>query len=358
MKLAIFSNKGYWVDHFNKVKIPCEHQFFDSKLNKETVCHTSASSCHKLILLLFLINFAMVAKGYDAVCIFVNDIICSETLTILKEGGTKLILLRCAGFNNVDLEAAKKCGITCLRVPRYSPNAVAEYAAALMMTLNRKIHKAYNRVREGNFSLESLEGFDFFGKTVGVFGTGKIGELLCNILVGFGCKIIAYDVVENEACKKIGVKYMSQEEVFRQSDIISLHTPLLKDTKHMINDKTISLMKDGVMLINTSRGALIDTKAVINGLKSKKIGYLGIDVYENEGGLYFDDNSGQIMMDDTLARLMTFPNVLITGHQAWFTQQALDAICQVTMKNLNDFKNGTIDKGNLVEYEPSGCAAK
>eukprot|EP01133_Synstelium_polycarpum_P010782 gene10782-12562_t len=331
-KIILFSNKSYWTKFFDECKKDVDITYLDGPI------------CEKSVEL---------AKGYQAVCVFVNDVLNKNTLKRLKEGGTKLILLRSAGFNNVDMEAAHSLGFTVLRVPSYSPYAVAEFAVAMIMTLNRKTHKAYNRVRESNFNLEGLEGFDMRGKTVGIAGTGKIGCLLAGILNGFGCKLIGYDIYENEEAKKLGLKYVPLEELWKQSDIISLHAPLTKETKYMVNDKSIEQMKDGVMLINTSRGALVDTKAVIKGLKSGKIGYLGMDVYEEEADLFFDDQSDRIMQDDILARLMTFPNVLVTGHQAWFTKQALQAICETTVDNFNDFQKGTIKPANLVEYKPS-----
>eukprot|EP01132_Coremiostelium_polycephalum_P007468 gene7468-9175_t len=327
MKIALFSNKPYWSRFFKPIKHEYEIKYFDLPLNKET---------------------ALIANGFEAVSAFVNDSLDKDTLTVLKEGGTKVILMRCAGFNNVDLVAADKLGLTILRVPSYSPYSVAEFTITIMLTLNRKIHKAYNKVREGNFDLDGLVGFDMFKKTVGIVGTGKIGEIVATILKGFQCNIIAFDVVENPACKQLGVKYVSLDELWKQSDIITLHAPLNPKTKHMVNDESIAKMKDQVMLINTSRGGLVDSSAVIKGLKSGKIGYLGLDVYEEESDLYFEDRSSYIIQDDVLTRLMTFPNVLITGHQSWFTKQALEAICKTTIDNLKDFENGTPNSVNLV----------
>ncbi len=259
---------------------------------------------------------------------------------MLAQGETRMIALRCAGYNNVDLAKAQELGIHVARVPAYSPYAVAEHAAGLILTLNRKYHKAYNRVREGNFSIEGLLGFDLHGKTVGVIGTGKIGQLFAKIMHGFGCQILAYDVHPAEECAKLGAKYVPLDELFAKSDIISLHCPLLPATKHLIDEEAIAKMKPGAMLINTSRGALINTKAAIEGLKTGQIGYLGIDVYEEEADLFFENKSETVIQDDVFARLMTFPNVLVTGHQAFFTENALQAIAEVTVENLGEFFAG------------------
>ncbi|WDI45120.1 2-hydroxyacid dehydrogenase [Bremerella sp. P1] len=283
---------------------------------------------------------APLASPFEAICCFVNDEISAGVLQKLADGKTKLIAMRCAGYNNIDLPVAQQLGIQVARVPAYSPYAVAEHAAGLILTLNRKYHKAYNRVREGDFSLGGLLGFDLHGKTVGVIGTGKIGQIFARIMHGFGCELLAYDVHPAEECQKLGVKYEALEEVLAQSDIISLHCPLLPATKHLIDDQAIAKLKPGAMIINTSRGGLIDTKAAIGGLKSGQIGSLGIDVYEEEADLFFEDMSESVIQDDVFARLVTFPNVLVTGHQGFFTQNALEAIANVTVENLKQFSAG------------------
>jgi D-lactate dehydrogenase len=259
---------------------------------------------------------------------------------LIKKGVT-LIALRSAGYNHVDIEYAKKKGIKVCRVPAYSPQAVAEHTIALILCLNRKIHQAHNRVREGNFSLHGLMGFNLYQKTIGIIGTGKIGTALAHILNGFGCKLLGYDPQPSEECKKLGLEYVSLNQLLKSSDIISLHCPLNEQTRHMINDQTIALMKKGIMLINTGRGKLIDTKAAINALKSKQLGYLGIDVYEEEEPLFFEDHSEEIINDDVFCRLLTFPNVLITGHQGFFTQEAVLHIAQTTLENITNFANNT-----------------
>ncbi|WP_040727514.1 2-hydroxyacid dehydrogenase [Thiomicrorhabdus sp. Kp2] len=277
------------------------------------------------------------ANGAEVVSAFVNDRLDAKVLTLLAEGGTKLIALRCAGFNNVDLEAAKKLGLKVVRVPAYSPYAVAEHTIALMLGLNRKLYRAYNRVREGNFSLNGMLGFDMHGKTVGIIGAGRIGRLVGKMLKSFGCEVLIYDPYTCEACHDLGIKQVELSEIFAESDIISLHCPLNKETNHLINAKSISQMKNGVMLINTGRGALMDTTALIEGLKNKKIGYLGMDVYEKEGALFFEDHSCEIIQDDAFERLLTFHNVLITGHQAYFTQEALTHIAETTTANIHEY---------------------
>ena len=242
--------------------------------------------------------------------------------------------MRCAGFNNVDLDTAKELGLVVTRVPAYSPESVAEHTIALIMGLNRKLHKAYNRVKDDNFSLAGLLGFDLHGKTVGVIGTGQIGLALVRILKGFGCRIICFDPNESDEVTTLGGSYVPLEAIFSQSDIISLHCPLMSKTNHLINEQSIAQMKDGVMIINTSRGGLVDTQSVINGLKNRKIGYLGLDVYEMEGDLFFEDKSLEIIQDDVFQRLLTFPNVIITGHQGFFTQEALQKIAETTIENI------------------------
>ncbi|MBP7252512.1 MAG: 2-hydroxyacid dehydrogenase [Alphaproteobacteria bacterium] len=287
------------------------------------------------------------AADYDAVCGFVNDTFSAPILQLLKSAGIKFILLRSTGFNNVDLKAADALGFTVMRVGYYSPYAVAEFAVTLMLALSRKIHRTYNKVREENFLLDGLLGFDLHGKTVGVIGTGKIGQVLSRILNGFGCHVLAYDVVENQSCKDAGARYCPLPELFIKSDIISLHVPLTPTTHHLINADTISQMKRGVVLINTSRGGLVDTTALIHGLKSQQLGAVGLDVYEEEGDLFFRDLSGQVLQDDRFARLLSFPNVLISGHQAFFTREALHDIAAATLANIEDFQAGRTNTSTL-----------
>jgi D-lactate dehydrogenase len=279
---------------------------------------------------------APLAHGYDAMCAFVNDRLDRPTLEILRDGGCKLVALRSAGYNNVDLAAARDVGLPVVRVPEYSPHAVAEHAVALVMTLNRKIHRAYARVREWNFSLDGLVGFDLYGKTVGIVGTGKIGRVAARIFAGFGCRVVAFDVAPstNE------LEYVELPELYRASDIISLHVPLTPTTHHMINAEALGLMKRGVMLVNTGRGALIDSRALIEALKTGHLGAAGLDVYEEEEGVFFQDLSNQVLQDDVLARLLTFPNVLITSHQAFLTREALASIAHTTLANVRAFERG------------------
>lgn len=293
---------------------------------------------------------AAMANGYPVVCAFVNDHLDRDVLTTLASGGTELIALRSAGFNNVDLEAAKELNLSVVRVPAYSPNSIAEHTVGLMLALNRRLHRAYNRVREGNFALDGLLGFDMAGKTVGIIGTGKIGEVVARILHGFGCQVIGYDPYPSDAARQAGVEYRDLDEVISESDILTLHLPLTPETHHMIDHDAIARMKQGAMLINTSRGALLNTSAVIEGLKSGHIGYLGLDVYEEEDDIFFQDLSGFILQDDVFARLLTFPNVLITGHQAFFTQEALNAIATTTVANITAFARGE----ELVNAVPLG----
>jgi D-lactate dehydrogenase len=287
---------------------------------------------------------ALLAQGAEAVCCFVNDHLDEASLTQLQQQGTRLIALRCAGFNQVDLSAAKRLGLTVARVPEYSPHAVAEHALGLIQMLNRHLHRAHYRVRENDYSLNGLLGFDLVNKCVAVIGAGKIGQVFAQIMQGIGCRVIAFDPQPNEELLARGVKFVSLDEIWQQADIISLHCPLTSSTHHMINADSISRMKEGVMLINTGRGGLIDTKAVILGLKIRKIGYLGLDVYEEEGDLFFEDYSNQVLQDDVFARLLTFPNVVITGHQAFFTREALTAIGEVTLANISHFEAGELDK--------------
>lgn len=283
----------------------------------------------------------------EAVCVFVNDCVNKSVITQLATQGVKVIALRCAGYNNVDVQACADHNIKVVRVPAYSPEAVAEHAVAMIMTLNRKTHKAYNRVREQNFSLHGLLGFDLHGKTIGVIGTGNIGKAFCKIMLGFGCDVLAYDIKPNDTLSKSGVKYISLQDLLSKSDILSLHCPLNADTKYVINSNSVQQMKHGVMLINTSRGGLIDTKAVIQGLKNGKIGSLGIDVYEQEENLFFRDLSETIIEDDTIARLMSFSNVLVTAHQGFFTHEALTQIAAVTLNNIKAFEKSEVLKNEV-----------
>lgn len=320
MKVAMFSTKNYDREYFERFNEDVhKFKYFELPLTPDTV---------------------PLVQGFQAVCVFVNDKLDGELLGKISEAGIRLVVLRCAGFNNVDLRAAKIQNITIMRVPAYSPHAVAEHAVALILTLNRKTHKAYNRIRENNFSLEKLTGFNLYGKTVGVIGTGHIGEIFCRIMLGFGCRVMAYDLQENDALKQCGVLYTSLDDLFREADIISLHCPLTPATQHLINDQAFAKMKPGVMLINTSRGAVINTQHAVEALKSGKLGYLGIDVYEQEENLFFEDLSEHIILDDLISRLMTFPNVLITSHQGFFTREALEQIAKITLQNITDFENG------------------
>jgi D-lactate dehydrogenase len=330
-KIVFFSTQPYDKQFFNQYNdsFGFELEYFETQLNTQTVT---------------LVEDAL------AVCVFVNDKVDAVVIKHLAAKKVKVIALRCAGFNNVDLEAAKAAGIKVCRVPAYSPEAVAEHALAMLLTLNRKTHKAYNRVREQNFSLNGLLGFDVHNKTVGVIGTGNIGACFCKLMLGFGCKVLAFDVIANKELEAAGVNYVPLIELLQQSDIISLHCPLNDLTKHIINLDTIDMMKRGVVLINTSRGGLIDTKAVIEGLKLGKIGYLGIDVYEQEEKLFFRDLSDDIIKDDAIQRLMSFPNVLVTAHQAFFTSEALTQIALTTLQNIKDLleKNNLSNKAALL----------
>jgi D-lactate dehydrogenase len=329
MKVAVFNTKSYDRMFLEKANQSFHHElkFFDTPLNVET---------------------CKLGFGFEVICGFVNDCFDREVLKQLSRQGTKLIALRCAGFNNVDLSAAKDLNLTVARVPAYSPYGVAEHAVALILALNRKIYRAHNRVHDGNFSLEGLLGFEIHGKTVGILGTGKIGLAMVSIMKGFGTQVLAYDVMRNPACEKMGARYVTKEELFKMSDIISLHLPLTKETHHVIDQNALAQMKDGVMLINTSRGGLIDSTCLIEGLKKGKIAYLGLDVYEEEEELFFEDHTGEVIQDDIFARLLTFPNVLITGHQAFFTQNALTNIAETTLKNIADFEAGKVLPENEI----------
>lgn len=321
MKLAVFSAKSY------------DRQYLASA-NAAGLSH----SRHELVF--HAVNLTAdtvpLAEGADAVCAFVNDTLSAPVLDALHSSGVKAVLLRCAGYNNVDLAKAEELGLFVANVPSYSPEAVAEFAVALIQALNRNTHRAYNRTREGNFNIEGLLGKTLHGKTVGVFGTGRIGVALARIMKGFGCQLLAHDVYENDEFKTLG-EYVSLDRLLADSDIVSLHCPLLESTKHIMNDASFAKMKPDAMLINTSRGGLIDTKAAIRALKAKQIGAMGLDVYEGEGSLFYNDHSGEILDDDDLMRLMTFHNVLVCGHQAFFTEEALREISEVTLRNLADF---------------------
>lgn len=280
------------------------------------------------------------ASQSGAVCVFVNDQMDKRVLEALAAQGTRLIALRCTGFNNVDLPAARDLGLTVVRVPAYSPHAVAEHAVGLILALNRKIHRSHARVREGNLTLDGLLGFDLYRQTAGIIGTGRIGTIVAHILNGFGCLLLAHDRLPNPACQARGVTYVPLSDLLAQSDIITLHCPLMPETYHMIDARAVDQMKPGVMLINTSRGALIDARIAIEALKSGKIGYLGLDVYEEEADLFFRDLSDRIIQDDVFARLLTFPNVIVTGHQAFFTRNALENIAETTLANIAAFERG------------------
>lgn len=320
MKIAVFSAKPYDKLFLEQVNQQDKHnhelEFLNPHLDSQTVT---------------------LAAGFEGVCVFVNDRLDRNVIKSLQQQGIKLIALRCAGYNNVDLQAAKELGIIVVRVPAYSPHAVAEHAIALILTLNRKLHRAYYRVREGNFALDGLLGFDLHNRTVGIIGTGQIGRIAGQILHGFGCRILAYDLYPHaEFAKRYG-QYVALEDLFAQSDIISLHCPLTPETYHVINEQAIATMKPGMMLVNTSRGGLVDTQAVIKGLKSQKIGHLALDVYEQESKMFFEDLSAEIIQDDVFQRLLTFPNVIITGHQAFFTEEALNNIAETTLANITAF---------------------
>lgn len=319
MKVAFFSTQPYDQVYFNRFVSTHTIHYFEAPLNEQTVG---------------------LAAGHQAICVFVNDKLNAAVLQQLKHLGVELILLRCAGFNNVDLTTAESLGLKVTRVPAYSPYAVAEHALALIMTLNRKTHKAYNRVREGNFSLNRLTGFDLHGKTVGVIGTGKIGQVFCDIMQGMGCKVLAFDLFEHAPTAAKGVQYLPLMDLLPVCDVVSLHCPLTDQTRHIINAQTLAMMKEGVMLINTSRGALIDTAAAIEALKSGKLGYLGLDVYEQEEKLFFHDLSENVIADDQIMRLLSFPNVLVTAHQGFFTEEALVQIAQTTMQHIDAFEAG------------------
>lgn len=321
MKVAVFSTKPYDRVFFTEANKSARHDllFLESRLKPVS---------------------ASLAVGCEAVCAFVNDQLGAEILQNLAAVGVKIVALRAAGYNNVDLAEAARLGITVVRVPAYSPHAVAEHALAMILTLNRKTHRAFNRIREGNFELEGLLGFDLYGKTAGVVGTGRIGVELIRILRGFGMEVLASDPHPSPKISELGARYLDPSDLFAQSDVIVLTCPLTAQTRHMVNPESLAGMKGGVMLINLGRGALIDSAAALEALKARKIAYLGLDVYEEEGDLFYEDHSGEIIEDDVLARLLTFPNVLITSHQAFFTQEALREIARTTLANLTNLERG------------------
>jgi D-lactate dehydrogenase len=322
MKLAVFDTRAYDREAFAAANLAYGHDvtYLEPRLTRET---------------------ASLAAGVPAVCSFVNDRVDAQALAILRDGGTRLIALRSAGYNHVDLDEAGRLGLVVVRVPEYSPHAVAEHTVGLILTLNRKIHRAYNRVRDANFSLEGLVGFDLFGKVCGIVGTGRIGATVARILHGFGCHLLACDLSPNEAlAAELGVRYADMSEMYREADIISLHVPLTPTSHHLINAGAFAQMKPGVLLINTGRGALIDSRALIDALKRGQVGAAGLDVYEEEEGIFFRNLSDQVLQDDVLARLLTFPNVLITSHQAFLTRDALANIADTTLANVRAFERG------------------
>jgi len=328
MRLAFFDTKPYDVPGFDRYAVPAgiEIKYFEANLTVDT---------------------ASLATGYDAVCVFVNDIVSEEVVDKLYQLGVKAIVLRCAGFNNVDIKAC--CGkIRVFRVPAYSPYAVAEHAMAMLLTVNRHTHKAYNRTRDFNFSLQGLTGYDLHGKTVGIIGTGKIGRVFSDICRGFGMNILAYDKFPNPS---LGLNYVELSDLLKNSDIISLHCPLTEETRHLIDCNSITKMKKGVVVINTSRGGLVDTEALIEGIKQEKIGAACLDVYEEEGDLFYEDFSGHIIQDDKLVRLIAMPNVIVTSHQAFLTREALDNIASITVQNVVNFFSGNPDSTTEVSYQ-------
>jgi D-lactate dehydrogenase len=329
MKVAVFSTKNYDRRFLTAANNPTRHelQFFEPQLSDET---------------------AALAAGSQAVCVFVNDRVNASVIAKLSGFSVCLIALRCAGYNNVDLKAAANHRIVVVRVPAYSPYAVAEHTVCLILALNRKIHRAYNRTREGNFSLEGMLGFDLHAKTVGIVGTGTIGSALARILLGFGCRVVAFDPYPNDELRSSDIEYLTFEALLEISDIISLHCPLTPENKRMIDARALERMKPGAMLINTSRGALIDTASAITALKSGKLGHLGLDVYEEEEKLFFEDRSGLIIPDDVFSRLLTFPNVIITGHQAFFTREAMESISVTTIDNISRFDRGEGSPNEVV----------
>lgn len=321
MKIAVFSAKRYDRDFLTAANTNAGHQlrFFDAPLDLDSLA---------------------LAAGYEAVCIFVNDKADAEVLKALAAGGTKLVALRCTGFNNVDLKAAAALGLKVVRVVTYSPYSVAEHAVSLLQAINRKIHRAYNRTRDSNFALDGLMGFDLHGKTVAVVGTGKIGCVFTKIMLGFGCEVIGYDKYPSQTFLDLGARYAEPGEIGAKADIISLHCPLTPETHHIVNADTLARAKRGALLINTSRGGLVDTEAAIEALKSGQLGGLALDVYEQEADLFFRDLSNTIIADDVFQRLLSFPNVIVTGHQAFFTEEAISTICETTINSVTQFASG------------------
>ena len=320
MRVIVFSDKPYWNRFLTDANQVFQHDltFIDPALNRQTVA---------------------LAAGFPVVCVFVNDQVDAPVLQKLREGGTRLVALRCAGFNNVDLRTAAEVGIKVVRVPAYSPHAVAEHAVSLIVTLNRKIHRAYARVREGNMALEGLLGVDLHSKTIGILGTGRIGAIVGQIMHGFGCRILAHDPYPNDEVRRFA-EYVSLDRLAAESDVISLHCPLTPETYHLVDEAWLEKVKSGCMIINTSRGALIDTQAAIHALKTGRLGFLGLDVYEEEADLFFEDLSERVIQDDIFARLLTFPNVIITAHQGFFTQEAISQISDTTLANIREFEDG------------------
>ena len=337
MRIAVFSTKPYDREALDRANQRYGHDlvYFEPRLTRDT---------------------AGLARGFEAVCPFVNDELSAPVLRTLAEGGLRLLTLRSAGFNHVDLQAAAAHGVVVARVPAYSPHAVAEHAVGLILTLDRRLHRAYARVREGNFALEGLLGFDLHGKTVGVVGTGRIGTVFCRIMAGFGCRVLAHDPYPTDEARRAGAEYVELDELFGACDVVALHLPLTPETHHLVDAAALDRMKRGVMLINTSRGGLVDTRAVIDGLKSGRIGALGLDVYEEEADLFFEDLSGTVIQDDVFARLLTFPNVLITAHQGFFTREALDSIAGTTLENATAFQTGEGTLHSVGVEEVKGVA--
>lgn len=322
MRTLLYSSQTYDRDSFLSAQVPAEIElhFQPARLTLDTVA---------------------LADQYPVVCAFINDDLSAPVLERLAAGGTKLIALRSAGFNHVDLPTAQRLGLGVVRVPAYSPHAVAEHAVALILSLNRHLHRAYNRTRDGDFTLHCLTGFDLVGKTVGVVGTGQIGATFARIMAGFGCQLLAYDPYPDPQVEALGARYLPLDQLLAEAQIVSLHCPLNEQTRHLINFESLYRMQRGAMLINTGRGALVDTPALIEALKSGQLGYLGLDVYEEEAQLFFEDRSDQPLQDDVLARLLTFPNVVVTAHQAFLTKEALGAIAQTTLDNITQWAAGT-----------------
>ena len=322
MRIAVFSTKAYDRRFLDRANADFGHEliWFEPRLDQTT---------------------APLAEGFDAVCVFVNDRLDADTLTLLSKGGVRTVALRCAGYNNVDLDAAETLGLDVIRVPAYSPEAVSEFTVALLLAMDRNIARAWARVRENNFSLDGLIGRNLSGRTVGVVGTGRIGALVARALrLGFGCEVLAHDVIEDPALAGMGVRYVDRNTLLRQSDIVTLHCPLTPATHHLIDRDALEAARPGVLIVNTSRGALIDTQALVEALKSRQVGGVALDVYEQEGDLFFEDLSNVIVQDDVFQRLLTFPNVLITGHQAFLTEEALTAIAETTLAGLSDIEAG------------------